>query len=332
MDAIQMLKDDHQKVKELFRAFEQQPAEPEKRHIVETVLRELDVHSQLEEEIFYPAVRQATEEHELMDEAVEEHHVVDQLMQELWRMKPGQERYDATRQNGVQTGASARHGGSFRFAAVSVTTPMRTSSLSSFRDLVGQSVTLPVVGAAASNVWGWGSQVYTDDSLLAAAVVHSGVLSVGEFGFVKITFLPGQSHYDGSVQNGLTSQSYDAWEGSFRVERAQEPFTVQLPGDEDASRLVPMATMRALTGASFLVQVVGSVNGAVWGTGAYTDDSSIAAAAVHAGLLKPGELGFLRVHLEAGRDRYVPSESHDIASLPFGPWEGSFRLERVAKP
>jgi len=95
MDAIQMLKDDHQKVKELFRAFEQQPIDAEKRHIVDTAIRELEVHSKLEEEIFYPAVRAATEEEALMDEAVEEHHVADQLMQELAKMKPGDSRYDA---------------------------------------------------------------------------------------------------------------------------------------------------------------------------------------------------------------------------------------------
>lgn len=95
MDAIQMLKDDHQKVKELFRAFEQQPVDAEKRHIVETALRELDVHAVIEEEIFYPAAREGTEEHELMDEAAEEHHVAKQLMHELWKMKPGDPRYDA---------------------------------------------------------------------------------------------------------------------------------------------------------------------------------------------------------------------------------------------
>ena len=95
MDAIQMLKDDHQKVKELFRAFEQQPRDPEKQHIVETAIRELEAHSAIEEEIFYPAARAATEEHELMDEAVEEHHVADQLMKELSTMKPGDPRYDA---------------------------------------------------------------------------------------------------------------------------------------------------------------------------------------------------------------------------------------------
>ena len=79
------------------------------------------------------------------------------------------------------------------------------------------------------------------------------------------------------------------------------------------------------------MQVVGAASGPVWGTGAYTDDSSIAAAAVHAGLLKPGELGFVRVTVEAGRDSYEASERNGIKTSPFGKFDGSFRLGRVTR-
>lgn len=243
------------------------------------------------------------------------------------RVLPSQERYDATMQNGVQSGAYGHHEGSYRFTAVSVMTPARTASLSSYRDLVGLSVTLPVLATTSGSVWG--SDVYTDDSSVAAAAVHAGVLAPGEFAFVKITLLPGQSRYDGSARNGVTSQAYDAWDGSFRVEAAPQPWTVQLPGGEDASRLVQMSAMRGRTGTSFIVQAVGSANGPVWGTGVYTDDSAIASAAVHAGLLKPGELGFLRVTITAGRPSYDASERNGVKSQAYGPWEGSFRLERV---
>ncbi|HEV3139473.1 MAG TPA: LCCL domain-containing protein [Vicinamibacterales bacterium] len=73
------------------------------------------------------------------------------------------------------------------------------------------------------------------------------------------------------------------------------------------------------------------LTGSVWGTGIYTDDSSIAAAAVHAGLLKPREIGFVRVVVDDGRESYAASESNGVKSQPYGMWEGSFRLERVAK-
>ena len=242
---------------------------------------------------------------------------------------PGQDRYDATNQNGVQSNAYARQRGSYRFAGVSITTPARSSSISSYRDLVGHSVTLPAVGAASGSVWG--TDVYTDDSSPGAAAVHAGVLSAGEFGFLKVTLMPGQPRYDGSPRYGVTSQSFGPFDGSFRVERAQEPYTVELPGGEDASRIVPLSALRSRPGSSFIVQVVGAASGSVWGTGAYTDDSSIAAAAVHAGLLKPGELGFLRVTTEGPRESFAASEKNGVKSNAYGKFDGSFRLARVTK-
>jgi len=243
------------------------------------------------------------------------------------RILPGQDKYDGTQQNGVSSGAYARHEGSYRFSAVSVVTPTRTSSLSSYRDLVGFTIPMPLVGATSGSVWG--SDVYTDDSAAAAAAVHAGVLQPGEFGFVKITLMPGQERYETSARNGVTSQAYDAWEGSFRVEPASQPWLLQLPGGEDASRLVQFNALRGRTGLTFQVQVIGSASGTVWGTGTYTDDSSIAAAAVHAGLLKPKELGILRVTIVAGQQSYAASDSNGVKSEPYGPWEGSFRLERL---
>ena len=243
------------------------------------------------------------------------------------RPLPGQDQYEASNQNGVQSQAYGQQRGSYRFGAVSIAARARNSSLSSYRDLVGHSVNLPVVGTVSGSVWG--SDVYTDDSSLGAAAVHAGVLGVGDFAFLKVTLMPGQAQYDGSPRYGVTSGSYGSFDGSFRLERAPEPWTVQLPGGEDASRIVPMGALRGRPGSSFIVQVVGSATGAVWGSGAYTDDSSIAVAAVHAGLLKPGELGFVRVTVEAGRDSYEGSERNGIKTNPYGKFDGTFRLGRV---
>jgi hypothetical protein len=159
--------------------------------------------------------------------------------------------------------------------------------------------------------------------------VHSGALTAGEFGFVKVTLLPGESRYEGSVRNGVTSQAYESWVGSFRIETAPQPWIVQLPGGEDASALVPMSTLRGRTDLNFIVQVKGTKTGNVWGSGVYTDDSSIAAAAVHAGLVKLDEIAFVRVTMLPGRDNYPAAEANGIKSQPYGKWEGSFRLERV---
>ncbi len=99
MDGIVMLKDDHKAVNELFKRFEKtkETATPAaKRKLVEKMIEELTIHAYVEEEIFYPAVRHASEdtkEHVL--ESVEEHHVVVWLLSELMNLDPADETFDA---------------------------------------------------------------------------------------------------------------------------------------------------------------------------------------------------------------------------------------------
>jgi hemerythrin superfamily protein len=99
MDAIDMLKADHKKVKELFRKYEAagDRAYQKKKSIAEEVFTEITVHSSLEEELFYPAVKELTDEDgkDLIAESVEEHHVVATLIEELKGLDPKDERYDA---------------------------------------------------------------------------------------------------------------------------------------------------------------------------------------------------------------------------------------------
>jgi len=90
-----MLRKDHKKVKGLFEEFEKSEDTATKQRIVETALTELEVHSKLEEELIYPAIRAEIDDDDLMDEALEEHHVVHGLLVELKKMKPRDERYDA---------------------------------------------------------------------------------------------------------------------------------------------------------------------------------------------------------------------------------------------
>ena len=91
-----MLKDDHQKVKKLFREYEA-AGEGKKHRIVEQVFHELEVHTRLEEEIFYPAVKAKADEkgQELVAESLQEHHVVDVLMKEMKGLDPEKPEYEA---------------------------------------------------------------------------------------------------------------------------------------------------------------------------------------------------------------------------------------------
>ena len=87
MNAIDLLTQDHQVVRGLFQQFRSAHEDEDDARMVEIagqVVAELEVHTTIEEEIFYPAVRTADEElAESVDEGIQEHHVVDVLMNEL---------------------------------------------------------------------------------------------------------------------------------------------------------------------------------------------------------------------------------------------------------
>jgi hemerythrin superfamily protein len=95
-NAIDLLKADHTKVKELFDQFEETDDRKTKTQIVRKALEELSIHATLEEEFFYPAVRiEIDDEDGIMNEADEEHHVAKVLIAELEEMKDSESHYDA---------------------------------------------------------------------------------------------------------------------------------------------------------------------------------------------------------------------------------------------
>ena len=95
MDAITMLKDDHKKVKKLFRDFEKASGDDRKRSLAEEIITEISVHAALEENFFYPAAKENLPEADPVLEAVEEHHVVAWICSELQDMGPDDERFEA---------------------------------------------------------------------------------------------------------------------------------------------------------------------------------------------------------------------------------------------
>ena len=96
-NAINMLTEDHAKVRKMFKQFEKMKEgdEREKADLVREICMELSVHAQLEEEMFYPAAREAMDDQDLLDEAEVEHASAKQLISELEGMQPGDELYDA---------------------------------------------------------------------------------------------------------------------------------------------------------------------------------------------------------------------------------------------
>ena len=94
-DAIRLLKDDHERVRALFQRFERTRGETQKERIAERICNELKVHAQLEEELFYPAAREAIAEKDLLNEAEVEHASAKDLIAQIESTSPADEKYDA---------------------------------------------------------------------------------------------------------------------------------------------------------------------------------------------------------------------------------------------
>ncbi|HEU5326044.1 MAG TPA: hemerythrin domain-containing protein [Candidatus Limnocylindria bacterium] len=85
MDAIALLKDDHDRIKKLLAEGEEttERAEKTRTQLFDTIKEEMLIHERIEEEIFYPALKQHPKAKEIVLEGFEEHHVVDEVMGEL---------------------------------------------------------------------------------------------------------------------------------------------------------------------------------------------------------------------------------------------------------
>lgn len=94
VNALELLKEDHRHVQQLFQSFEEADGRS-RQGIAEETLKALEIHTKIEESVVYPAIREATGEEDKVDEANEEHHVVGLLIKELHKMKASAEGYKA---------------------------------------------------------------------------------------------------------------------------------------------------------------------------------------------------------------------------------------------
>jgi hypothetical protein len=189
--------------------------------------------------------------------------------------------------------------------------------------------------------------MYTDDSRIGKAAVHAGVLRPGQEGVVRVTVVAGKSGYGASTKNGITTMGYGSWHGSYRFDDAAAVSSPvpPVPPAPPAILVTPPASQPVITnaindpgnmvayrgrnGQVFSIRIRGTTDGSLWGgsDGVYTDDSRIGKAAVHAGLLKPGEERVLRVKILAGKPSYPASTKNGITSSGYGGWHGSYAFE-----
>jgi hemerythrin superfamily protein len=94
-DAIALLEADHREVDSYFDAFQEATSDTDKKTLADKICLALKVHTQIEEELFYPPAREATGDGDLLDEALVEHTGAKTLIAQIEAMMPGQPLYDA---------------------------------------------------------------------------------------------------------------------------------------------------------------------------------------------------------------------------------------------
>jgi hemerythrin superfamily protein len=95
--ATDLLKKQHKEVKGLFKKVEKTEDARERKQLLEQITQALELHTRIEEEVFYPAVRglETRKAEEMVSEALEEHHVVKLVLKDLPNVDPEDERFEA---------------------------------------------------------------------------------------------------------------------------------------------------------------------------------------------------------------------------------------------
>jgi hypothetical protein len=172
----------------------------------------------------------------------------------------------------------------------------------------------------------WGTSVYADSSSVCTAAVHLAFITPDLGGQVQIVIRPGSESYEGTTLNGISSGSRGRWPGSFEM-RGPPPWTGEpaKPGPPDGPWGATAVSHRGAFDQEFDYDCpANGQTGPVWGTGTYTDDSSVCTAAVHDGLITREDGGTVRISIRSGRASYPGSFRNGVRSMPWDRWDGSF--------
>ncbi|MBL8208738.1 MAG: hypothetical protein JNM09_31190 [Blastocatellia bacterium] len=244
--------------------------------------------------------------------------------------------YAASTRNGVTSRSYGSWHGSYRFVGGGPPPPPDTVTINwtanatSLRGQIGKRVTYICPGGGTLGRI-WGTDIYTDDSSICTAAVHTGRINLQSGGSVTIEMRAGQSQYAGMARFGATSTGYGAWHGSFVFvgEGVKPPPPPPPPGVETITWASSVTGLRGQIGkrVSYRCPANGSFR-SVWGTDVYTDDSSVCTAAVHAGLIAPQAGGVVTIEMRAGQARYAGTARNGVTTAGYGVWHGSYVFVR----
>ena len=178
--------------------------------------------------------------------------------------------------------------------------------------LQGSTICSCASGSANSPIWGSGP--YTADSNICTAARHAGAIGPNG-GMVQVVMAPGQSNYPAIAANGVNPGTWGAYNSSFNVYLAQ------------ASSIQACGTMPSGQDVYECSCAAGAAVGTAWGSGPYTDDSNICAAATHAGIISSSG-GIVRALAAPGLQSYRGSAWNGITTSDYGAWSRSITFDR----
>ncbi len=178
----------------------------------------------------------------------------------------------------------------------------------------------------------WGSDLYSDDSSVCAAAIHAGAITAAG-GVVLFDFLPGRDGYAPSRRAGIESRSWGFWRRSFQVFAVAADGTPSRPTPPPVDRPGPRGGCEA-TGRTLLSAERPTVEhvcpasctlATIFGSGEYTDDSSVCVAALHAGATTAAG-GKIIVRLGAKRERFEGTTRNGVESRSWSIAHDSFSV------
>ncbi|WP_224815220.1 LCCL domain-containing protein [Hasllibacter sp. MH4015] len=176
----------------------------------------------------------------------------------------------------------------------------------------------------------WGTGTYTSDSSICGAAQHFGWLPQGSGAVVTYRTVPGQQSYQGSSQNGITTNDYGSWGLSFQITGATllgggAPGGTAIDWSANADSL-GIATSPGST-HRFVCPPNSGGFGTIWGTDLYSSDSPICVAAQHRGLISSATGGPVTVLILGEQAAFSGSSRNGITSSDFPTWPRSYTFQ-----
>ncbi len=177
-----------------------------------------------------------------------------------------------------------------------------------FKGQVGRRLTFICPATKAQSDYVWGTDIYTDDSMICPAAIHAGVLQADTAGLVNIVMGAGFASFQGSSRNGVTSKNYGPWDSTYTFSRASEPGQI----DWNTTALYVPAEYR--DPVNVVCPSGGNLETIIWGTDIYSASSSICVAAVHAGAVTRDTGGKVTVTKMPPQETLVATSRNGVSS------------------